>query len=55
MAQLFHDRRQREARLRMTPEERKKTPPVDYIRPIIAVSLFNPLLHGFARKKDLTW
>lgn len=36
MAQLFHDRRQREARLRMTPEERKKTPPVDYIRPIIA-------------------
>jgi len=36
MAQLFHDRRQREARLRMTPEERKKIPPVDYIRPIIA-------------------
>lgn len=37
MAQLFHDRRQREARLRMTPEQRSKTPAVDYLRPIIAV------------------
>ncbi|EGG05840.1 uncharacterized protein MELLADRAFT_48703 [Melampsora larici-populina 98AG31] len=36
MAQLFHDRRQREARLRMTPEQRNKTPPTDYLRPIIA-------------------
>ncbi|KAG2218046.1 hypothetical protein INT45_011927 [Circinella minor] len=35
-AQLFHDRKQREARLAMTPEERKKTPYVDYLRPIIA-------------------
>ncbi|KAG0141142.1 hypothetical protein CROQUDRAFT_664222 [Cronartium quercuum f. sp. fusiforme G11] len=36
MAQLFHDRRQREARLRMTSEQRNKTPAVDYLRPIIA-------------------
>eukprot|EP00940_MAST-03C_sp_MAST-3C-sp2_P000702 g702.t1 len=36
-AQLFHDRKQREARFRMTPEERKSAgPPVDYLRPIIA-------------------
>lgn len=40
MAQLFHDRRNREARLRMTPEQRKKTPSVDYLRPIVAVSPF---------------
>ncbi|KAH9460213.1 hypothetical protein Pst134EB_008398 [Puccinia striiformis f. sp. tritici] len=38
MAQLFHDRRQREARLRMSVEERAKTPEIDYLRPIIAVS-----------------
>lgn len=37
MAQLFHDRRGREARTRMTPEQRKKTPAVDYLRPIVAV------------------
>lgn len=36
MAQLFHDRRQREARLRMSAEQRKRTPVVDYLRPIIA-------------------
>ncbi|KAI9626965.1 hypothetical protein H4Q26_017598 [Puccinia striiformis f. sp. tritici PST-130] len=36
MAQLFHDRRQREARLRMSVEERAKTPEIDYLRPIIA-------------------
>ncbi|POW12068.1 hypothetical protein PSTT_04862 [Puccinia striiformis] len=36
MAQLFHDRRQREARLRMSVEERSKTPEIDYLRPIIA-------------------
>ncbi|KAG8968983.1 isocitrate lyase 1 [Tulasnella sp. 419] len=36
MAQLFHDRKQREARSRMTPEELRKTPRVDYLRPIIA-------------------
>ncbi|OBZ89491.1 Isocitrate lyase [Choanephora cucurbitarum] len=35
-AQLFHDRKQREARLSMTPEERAKTPKIDYLRPIIA-------------------
>eukprot|EP00002_Diphylleia_rotans_P009532 TRINITY_DN198_c0_g1_i3.p1 TRINITY_DN198_c0_g1~~TRINITY_DN198_c0_g1_i3.p1 ORF type:complete len:553 (+),score=97.01 TRINITY_DN198_c0_g1_i3:124-1782(+) len=35
-AQLFHDRRQREARRRMTAEQRAKTAPVDYLRPIIA-------------------
>ncbi|ORX53068.1 isocitrate lyase [Hesseltinella vesiculosa] len=36
MAQVFHDRKQREERLRMTPEERAKTPAVDYLRPIVA-------------------
>merc|ERR1719456_19660 len=35
-AQLFHDRRQYEARRRMTPEERAKTPFVDYLNPIVA-------------------
>ncbi|CEP15244.1 hypothetical protein [Parasitella parasitica] len=35
-AQLFHDRKQREARLAMTPEERAETPAIDYLRPIIA-------------------
>jgi len=35
-AQLFHDRRQREARARMTPEQRAKTPKFDFLRPIIA-------------------
>ncbi|KAL1931408.1 hypothetical protein VTP01DRAFT_9550 [Rhizomucor pusillus] len=35
-AQLFHDRKQRQARLAMSPEERAKTPKVDYLRPIIA-------------------
>ncbi|BGO98476.1 isocitrate lyase 1 [Rhodotorula toruloides] len=36
MAQLFHDRKQREARSRMSPEERAKTPYIDYLRPIVA-------------------
>ena len=36
MAQLFHDRKQREARSGMTPEQRAKTPYVDYLRPLIA-------------------
>ncbi|BGP39023.1 isocitrate lyase 1 [Rhodotorula kratochvilovae] len=36
MAQLFHDRKQREARSRMSPEERKRTPYIDYLRPIVA-------------------
>lgn len=36
MAQLFHDRKQREARVRMTPEQRAKEAPVDYLRPIVA-------------------
>eukprot|EP00004_Rigifila_ramosa_P026233 TRINITY_DN807_c0_g1_i1.p1 TRINITY_DN807_c0_g1~~TRINITY_DN807_c0_g1_i1.p1 ORF type:complete len:549 (+),score=125.77 TRINITY_DN807_c0_g1_i1:23-1648(+) len=35
-AQLFHDRKQREERRRMTPEQRRKTPAVDFLRPIIA-------------------
>lgn len=36
MAQLFHDRRQREERLRMTSEQRSTRPKTDYLRPIIA-------------------
>ncbi|KAG9415208.1 hypothetical protein AC1031_008648 [Aphanomyces cochlioides] len=35
-AQCFHDRKQYEARRRMTPSERAANPPVDYMRPIIA-------------------
>lgn len=35
-AQLFHDRKQREARHNMTHEQRLQTPFVDYLRPIIA-------------------
>jgi len=35
-AQLFHDRKQYEERRRWTPEQRAKTPPVDYYNPIIA-------------------
>ncbi len=35
-AQRFHDRKQNETRSRMSPEERRKNPPVDYLRPIIA-------------------
>ncbi|KAI7876957.1 isocitrate lyase [Lichtheimia hyalospora FSU 10163] len=35
-AQLFHDRKQREARLAMSPEERARTPKIDYLRPMIA-------------------
>lgn len=36
MAQLFHDRKQREARTGLSPADRKKTPYVDYLRPIVA-------------------
>ena len=36
MAQLFHDRKQREERSRLTPEQRAKTPYVDYLRPLVA-------------------
>lgn len=36
MAQLFHDRKQHEARSNMTDAERAKTPYIDYLRPIIA-------------------
>ena len=36
MAQLFHDRKQQEARRRMSQAERAKTPYVDYLRPIVA-------------------
>lgn len=35
-AQLFHDRKQREARRSMTASERASTPAVDFLRPIIA-------------------
>ncbi|XP_021856116.1 isocitrate lyase isoform X1 [Spinacia oleracea] len=35
-AQLYHDRKQREARMSMSREERAKTPYVDYLKPIIA-------------------
>lgn len=35
-AQLFHDRKQHEERMTMTPEARKKVPYVDYLRPIVA-------------------
>ncbi|KAI0311547.1 isocitrate lyase [Amylostereum chailletii] len=36
MAQLFHDRKQREARSRMSDAELASTPVIDYLRPIIA-------------------
>ena len=36
MAQLFHDRKQRAARLELTDAERASTPYIDYLRPIIA-------------------
>jgi isocitrate lyase len=36
MAQLFHDRKQREARSRLSPEQLSATPYVDYLRPIVA-------------------
>jgi isocitrate lyase len=36
MAQLFHDRKQREERSRMTDAQLASTPSVDYMRPIIA-------------------
>lgn len=35
-AQVFHDRKQREERLRMTPENRRKVPSYDFLCPIIA-------------------
>ncbi|GAB1217358.1 hypothetical protein ATERTT37_006597 [Aspergillus terreus] len=35
-AQSMHDRKQWDARRKMTPEERKATPYVDYLRPIVA-------------------
>src|SRR5215471_7898130 len=36
MAQLFHDRKQREARSNMSDAELAKTPVVDYLRPLVA-------------------
>ncbi|KZT27393.1 isocitrate lyase [Neolentinus lepideus HHB14362 ss-1] len=36
MAQLFHDRKQREARSNMSEEELSRTPIIDYLRPIVA-------------------
>lgn len=42
-AQLFHDRKQREARRGLSSSERAKTPVVDYLRPIVGASdLFLP-------------
>ncbi|XP_073060872.1 isocitrate lyase [Primulina eburnea] len=35
-AQLYHDRKQREARMSMSREERARTPYIDYLKPIIA-------------------
>ncbi|KAF6137456.1 hypothetical protein GIB67_009932 [Kingdonia uniflora] len=35
-AQQYHDRKQREARMSMSREERAKTPFIDYLKPIIA-------------------
>ncbi|XWS23000.1 hypothetical protein CRYUN_Cryun29cG0083800 [Craigia yunnanensis] len=35
-AQQYHDRKQKEARMSMTREERARTPYVDYLKPIIA-------------------
>ncbi|KAL6135271.1 hypothetical protein ACLB2K_067499 [Fragaria x ananassa] len=35
-AQQYHDRKQKEARMSMSREERAKTPYVDYLKPIIA-------------------
>ncbi len=36
LAQLFHDRKQREERFALSPLDKAKTPVVDYLRPIIA-------------------
>jgi len=36
MAQLFHDRKQREARLSLSPKDLAETPYIDYLRPIVA-------------------
>jgi isocitrate lyase len=36
MAQLFHDRKQREDRLGLSKQQRQSTPYVDYLRPIVA-------------------
>ncbi|KAI8974096.1 isocitrate lyase [Pilobolus umbonatus] len=35
-AQLFHDRKQREERLAMTPQQRAEVSAIDYLRPLIA-------------------
>lgn len=35
-AQRFHDRKQREARSRMSAQEKLADPPIDYLRPLIA-------------------
>lgn len=35
-AQSMHDRKQWDARRKLSPEQRKETPYVDYLRPIIA-------------------
>jgi len=38
-AQLFHDRKQREARSRMTDAELSQTPVIDYLRPIVGMQI----------------
>lgn len=35
-AQQLHDRKHFDARRKLTPEERKSTPYIDYLRPIVA-------------------
>ncbi|KAM7275435.1 hypothetical protein ACFE04_017301 [Oxalis oulophora] len=35
-AQQYHDRKQREARMSMSPQERARTPFIDYLQPLIA-------------------
>jgi len=36
MAQLFHDRKQKEERITTAPADRKNLPNIDYLRPIVA-------------------
>jgi isocitrate lyase len=36
-AQLFHDRKQREARRGMSASQRAKETPIDYLRPIVGM------------------
>ena len=47
MAQLFHDRKQRAARLELTDAERASTPYIDYLRPIIADADMGSVLYRY--------